>query len=247
MISRLTNQDFQEMYWISALLFSILSVGNILLVYLITLKAGGERGEGLIAGVCMALSNSMFYYTRHLLPYDSSMFFALMALWIGLNEHRFRAYAISGIMIGLSIWVYTGYWILCLVVVGILALFQARSFKESLLRGVIMGFGSFLPIYVIMVFGFANRSFNALLNLIRFLNSATQGSFREGLTLPLEYLWFSEHGVLLIWRLRLVVAQVILIKNTTVRQKYVIYWITSVMVIYAIFFIGSVVLEKFVI
>jgi len=246
-ISRITNHDFQQMYWVSALLFSIFSAGNILLVYLIALKAGAERGEALIAGVCMALSNSMFYYTRHLLPYDSSMFFALVALWIGLNEQRYRVYGISGFMIGLSIWVYSGYWIFCVAVVGVLALYKVRSLRECFLRGATMGIGSLLPVYVLLVFGLANGSDTAVSNFVRFLNTAKQGSFREGWTLPWEYFWHSEHGVLLIWLIGLVSALVILVRNPAARQTYFVYWIGAILAIYTIFVFGSSVLEKFVI
>jgi hypothetical protein len=246
-ISILTHMNFLEMNWISTLLLSMFSVGNILLIYLISLKAGAAPGEAFIAGGCMAISNSMFYYSRHLLPYDSSMFFALLALLIGLGEYRYRKYIVSGLLIGVSIWIYNGYWVLCLAVVGILTIYSVRNFRDWFLRGLIIGLGSLLPIYELGVFSFLNGSLSSISNLFSFLKTATQGSFTEGWRLPWEYLWYSEHLLLILWLAGFFSAVIIVSKTFSKVSKYIIYWISAVFAIYTIFVLGSTLLGKFVI
>src|SRR5437868_6753133 len=57
------------------------SVVSIALVYAIARRAGRDTREALIAATLMASSTTMFYYARHLLPYDSALALGLLALW----------------------------------------------------------------------------------------------------------------------------------------------------------------------
>ena len=67
------------------ILLSQISVISIALVYAIARRAGRDRVEALIAAALMASAATMFYYARHLLPYDSSLALGLLALWCGLG------------------------------------------------------------------------------------------------------------------------------------------------------------------
>ena len=58
------------------------SVLSIALVYAIARRAGRDRVEALIAAALMASAATMFYYSRHLLPYDSSLLLALVAAFV---------------------------------------------------------------------------------------------------------------------------------------------------------------------
>src|SRR6185295_5190234 len=55
------------------------SVASIALVYGVARRAGRDRSEGLIAAALMASATTMFYYARHLLPYDVALALGLAA------------------------------------------------------------------------------------------------------------------------------------------------------------------------
>jgi hypothetical protein len=128
-----------------------------------------------------------------------------------------------------------------------LVFYQTRNSKECVFRGAMIGVGSLLPIYMLLVIGLVSGSSRVISNFVHFLDTAKQGGFREGWSLPWEYLWHSEHTLLLIWLICLVIALVLLLKKKLSGQKYVIYWIAASLVIYSIFIFGSTVFEKFVI
>ena len=57
---------------IPALSFSVFSVLNLLLIWKIIAALGGKEREALFATLLLSLSSTFFYYSRHLLPYDTA-------------------------------------------------------------------------------------------------------------------------------------------------------------------------------
>src|SRR5262249_31762534 len=68
---------------VAAAALSITSVTSIGIVFLLARKRGADQTEALLAAALMACSTSMFYYSRHLFPYDSAMALALFACLVG--------------------------------------------------------------------------------------------------------------------------------------------------------------------
>ena len=74
-----------------------------------------DRVEALIAAALMASAATMFYYARHLLPYDSSLALALLALWCGVGT-RVVIRLPAAPSASAAFITYNGYWLLAAVV-----------------------------------------------------------------------------------------------------------------------------------
>ncbi|MFO1520718.1 MAG: hypothetical protein U1G05_01495 [Kiritimatiellia bacterium] len=61
------------------------------LVYALMLRSGGDRREAALAMLFAASSTALLHYSRHLFPYDLSMFLWLLALWLGSGARPPRA------------------------------------------------------------------------------------------------------------------------------------------------------------
>lgn len=95
--------SFAKTLYLPALFFSWASVGSILLVYLIALRAGATRGEARLAAFLLSISVSWAIWARHLLPYDLSLFLLLAALWMGLKPTASEGRSfVVGLLLGLG-------------------------------------------------------------------------------------------------------------------------------------------------
>src|SRR5262245_8121989 len=81
-----TRPSIDATAWLPALLLGLSSVACVGLVSAIARRAGAREPEALLAAGLMLCSTSMLAYSRHLLPYDSALALALVALWLGLAE-----------------------------------------------------------------------------------------------------------------------------------------------------------------
>src|SRR5437868_985146 len=109
------------------IVLSLASVASIALVYAIALRAGRDRREALLAAALMACTASMFYYARHLLPYDSAMMLALAALWYGVGASP-RDSLLCGVFASAAFITYNGYW---LIVGTVLLLHMAQEGRTT--------------------------------------------------------------------------------------------------------------------
>jgi hypothetical protein len=148
------------------------------------------------------LSATFFYYSRHLLPYDSAMFFALLSILIGLRTNSKVGYSIlSGFFALLSFFTYSGYW-----TVGVFAFIcsfffsQADSLNGKIIRALFFGIGFAVPLGLLLAASVLFVESTPLHEqFLSFSGTINQGLFSEGWSLPFEYLWHAEHGLLLFW------------------------------------------------
>lgn len=84
-----------------ALFFSVFSVLNLLLIGLCARRLGASPMAQLWALFLGACSNSLFYYTRHLFPYDASLCLGLLAFYIGSRDGGWRRSVAVGLLAGL--------------------------------------------------------------------------------------------------------------------------------------------------
>jgi hypothetical protein len=82
----LVEQFTRESLVIPALFFSLFSTLNLLALYKISQRLGASKTESLYVLILAALSMSLLYYSRHLMPYDSAMTFGLFAVYAALTE-----------------------------------------------------------------------------------------------------------------------------------------------------------------
>ncbi len=179
--------------------FAIFSVLNIWLVVLIARRRGASVTTSLVAGALVALSSSMFYFSRHLLPYDVAMTFGLMAVFAGsAPQSAWRDSMACGVWAACAFLAYAGYWTMgaaaCLIHVC-----DASGWKDAVRRSLTAGAGLALALVIAIVLFVAVKSGNPFEQLTAFAGQVTQGRFEEGWRLPVEYLWHAEHLVLVLW------------------------------------------------
>ena len=180
-------------------LLSQISVLSIALVYAIARRAGRDRVEALIAAALMASATTMFYYARHLLPYDSSMALALLALWCGLGVSR-RDSLLCGAAASAALITYNGYWLLVGVVLLAHILQEGRtSMKSACTRAVFAGTGFLLVPLAIMAVELATGAPLLVSGMRRLAGTVTDGYAPEGFSVTWAYLWHAEHALLLMW------------------------------------------------
>jgi hypothetical protein len=192
-VERITREDPR----IPGLFFAAFSVINIGLIAAIAKRSGATEGESVLAAALLALSASMLYYARHLLPYDVAMTLGLAALYIGLGRGGRVRSLICGAAAACAFLMYTGYWTLGggAMVVHVL---DTDNAKAALRRTVFSGLGLLVAIGI-AVLGSLAVGENLIRALAEFSGQVDQGDFREGWRLPWEYLWHAEHVIVLAW------------------------------------------------
>ena len=182
-----------------AFILSQASVVSIALVYAIALRAGRDRLEALLAAVLMACTATLFYYARHLLPYDSAMMLALVALWYGIGASP-RDSLLCGVFAGAAFITYNGYWLLAGTV---LLLHMAREGRTTAAaafrRGVYAAIGFVTIPLVVMLVELMTGAPLLLGGMRRLAGTVTDGYAPEGFSVPWAYFWHAEHGLLLVW------------------------------------------------
>ncbi|HUK35497.1 MAG TPA: hypothetical protein VLV86_16385 [Vicinamibacterales bacterium] len=87
----------------------------------------GSAGAALAGAFVYALLANSNIYVRHLLPYDWALCVGLLALWLAITRQNSRGLAVwTGLLTGVLLTVYTGYYSLC-AVIGLAVLWQAWS------------------------------------------------------------------------------------------------------------------------
>lgn len=227
---------------IPALFFALFSVVNIWLVVAIARRLDAGTKASLVAGLLFAVSASFFYYSRHLLPYDLAATFALLSIFVGTAPNAgWRQSVWCGVWAGVAFLVYAGYWTFggaaCVIHVC-----DARNIRDARRRavlaaaGLVSALGAALAIYFV-------AGANPIAKLVTFAGEADQGTMAEGWSLPWEYLWHAEHGLLVLW-VMCVLASAIAWRES-LRLRVVRAGVVGIVFIYALLVTCSVVLNAF--
>jgi hypothetical protein len=245
--SRLSGKSLNDMLWVPALVLSCASVVAIALTYGISLRAGSGKTEAMLAAGLFACAHTMFYYSRHLFPYDSSIALALGGLWIALGPSKpgLRSF-LAGVFCGGAFVVYNGYWHLVLVVLILQAVQGATTRNESY-RRLCFGVagGAVFPVILLLLATWRRIPF--LTNWIAFSETVTLGDFAEGWRLPWQYLWHTEHGllILLMTGTALAVRKAIRLEGPNRRRGA--WWVFAAMLVYGLLVLSSSVIHLFVV
>jgi hypothetical protein len=97
---------------LGAMLLGLFSTLNLWLIYRLAIATGAPPREALWATLFAAAANSLFYYSRHLLPYDCALSAALAGLLFTITARNWRYAFLGGAGAGLSFQIYNGYWFL---------------------------------------------------------------------------------------------------------------------------------------
>ena len=237
-----TGQSLDNLLAIPALILSLSSLGCIWLIYGIARRVGASEREALIAALLAALTNCLYYWSPYVLPYDASMFVALLALYVGLRGDHVRRRAFYVGLLGFSAFlIYNAHWILGGAVLLLPLLLRPRRVVERVIYTAI-GF-LVLPAILLLLTGGGYFS-----GLMQFGDTVVQGAFSEGWSLPFEYFWSSEGLLAVVWLIGLLAALIAWVRSPArFAERRAAYWLLSAVGIYALLVIGSVVLQKFVV
>jgi hypothetical protein len=177
--------------WLGACLLAQFSTLNIYLVYHIARTAGATAAESIGSALLMAVSNTNFYYARHLLPYDAALSAALGAMACGFSRRTSRSAFVSGVLTGIAYGLYNGYWFFVPSLWVIYLTIQWRWPERWRLVGWwTTGLGGALAAPAFM--GTMAGGTKYWITMVAFSRTVTQGLFSEGWSLPWEFLWHSE-------------------------------------------------------
>jgi len=198
-IPALLQLRFGGGYQIATFFLSLLATSCIGWMWLIARRAGADHNEALGVALVFACSNTLFYWSRHLVPYDAALFWGLACLFVALKPApRVRDSVFAGVLGLLAFVTYTGYWTWVALVLGghvLLALPNRRmavSRAAAGLLGLVGGFGVLLAIASFL-------GANLWQSFTQFAGTITQGDYREGHLVIGQYLWSAESAGLVVW------------------------------------------------
>jgi Dolichyl-phosphate-mannose-protein mannosyltransferase len=175
------------------------SVISIALVYAIARRAGRDRVEALIAAALMASATTMFYYARHLLPYDVALTLGLLALWCAIGTSR-RDSLMCGAAASAAFITYNGYWLLVAAVLLLHMLHEGRTtIRSAAMRGIYAVVGFLAVPAAIVLIELLTGAPLMFSGMRRLAGTVSDGYAPEGFSLPWAYLWHAEHALLLAW------------------------------------------------
>ncbi len=227
-----------------AMFFSLFSVLNLYLIFLLSQRTSASSNEPLFALVLAASCLSLLYYSRHLFPYDMAMSFGLLALYVGLAKNQtIKTSLACGGLSFLCFITYNGYW--SLASFALLApVLMNREVKTRILQKAILVAVGFITPLALLVIATLWSGTNMISAYRLFATSITQGSFEEGWSLPFAYFWHTEHTVILILGALSFFAVINAFKGL---RNYTGLWSGGVLFIYLCLLIPSVFLHYFVV
>ena len=243
---RLHRENVVFTTWLGASFLSLFSALNVLLVYGLARVLGVDREEALWATLLMSVSNTAFYFARHLLSFDCALAAALGALLAGLGAPSAGRAALCGFLAGCAYHLYNGYWYLPPVVgfvfIGVWWTNPRRS-RLALAWGGGLAIGIGAPLLAgTMAGGFAYWR-----TMMAFSKTVTQGLFAEGWSLPWAYLWYSEEWLGVGVVACIVSALILAWRRKRPLEPRIRAWLAALGAAYGLMVLFSVFLEKFVV
>ena len=227
-----------------AMFFSLFSILNLYLIYLLSQRGQVSINEPLYALFFASSSLSLLYYSRHLFPYDLAMSFGLFALYLATTQPQTTKTSLAcGGLSFLCFIAYNGYWALAGFAMLVNVLLEERAVARILKRAIWTAAGFVAP-FVLLIIVLLATGTNMISALRLFATSITQGTFEEGWRLPFEYFWHTEHLTILVIGLLSVVSAIHFFRT---KHRYAGVWISGIVFIYLCLFIPSVLLHSFVV
>ncbi len=234
----------------SSLFFILPSVLSIAVIFVLSRQAGADEIEALLAAFLLAASNTFFMYSQHFLPYDSSLFVGLVALWLAL---RLQATNVKntmavGILAFLTIWIYNGHVTFYIMLTLIYCFYLAPTARSAILRAGGFMVGAFATFVTIYVYNLIVLETNVIAQVTGFASTITHGEFSEGTVLPFLYFANAETGIAAVWVLGLATVAWNLKRNlSSAHRQRVFLWSACLLILYLLMALFSNGLQMFVV
>ena len=183
---------------VAAFLLSFASAINIILLYFVVKNSGGTNLQGVIASLMLALSTTNLYFSRHLLPYDVSISFSLIALIFALkNRNSYINNILCGLFCGFTTLTYNGYWTLSALVWIILVYKSSNCLTERIKSGLISLSAGVLPLIILHFISiqYEGNFINGIQEWLIATKENQYGDIGIGWKVLISYLWESEGTV----------------------------------------------------
>ncbi|HJX53322.1 MAG TPA: hypothetical protein VJ801_11195 [Polyangia bacterium] len=233
--------------WFPSAIISLFSVANIFWIWRIARGMGGDEREAFWAAAAMACSNTMFYWARHLMPYDVSLFWVLACASVALRRApRARESLLAGCLGFLAFVTYNGYWasVACVLTAHVLLAWpDVRAAAKRAGLGLVALSGSFLLLLLLARY----LGFSLLHSYRIFAATIDQGDFKDGYLVLFDYIWSAERLTALIWLGSLLTFCWLVRSCPTDGRRRGLTWAVIVVGLVAILIVGSNLLGKFVV
>lgn len=189
--------SLHQTLFLGGIVLAMAPVLSVWALYRLARRLGADEREAFCGALFLSLSNTSFYFSRHLFPYDTSIALVLISLWIAAGPTGVSRSLFAGMLAGAAFHIYNAYWYLLPLVAA------ARWIDAGQVRRKVADFGltlvgELLAIAVPYGWGWWTYGDSFLKSTVLYGRSVVQGLYREGWSLPWEYLWNSEglYGVL---------------------------------------------------
>lgn len=237
------HDDFR----IPGVTLSLFSTANIHWVWRIARRAGAGEREAFWGALTMAGANSMFYWSRHAVPYDLSLFWALACLYVTLNPAgRILDSLLAGFLGFMAFVTYNGYWAIIACVLTGHVLLAVGAWRRFFLRTFFGLLGLVTP-YVLLILGAGALQIDLLDSYVNFAGTISQGDFNEGYVVFFDYLWRAEGFTVVIWALALALTPWYVRRTEGEARRRGLLWAGTIVALAAILIMGSNVFGIFVV
>ena len=198
------HSDFR----LSAMFFIVPSVLAIGMIFVISRETGAGEIESLLGAFFLAISNTIFMYSQHFLPYDFSLLIGLFAIWLIVNRGRrdFRPAVLVGALTFFMFWTYHGHVTLAITIALVYCVFLAPDIRTFFVRAFGMVTGSLLLLAPLFLYNLLVFDSNIISTLLWFSTSVKQGDFEQGIILPILYFADADSGIGVVWALGIMTA-----------------------------------------
>ncbi len=200
----LTSYNSASSAWFIYIYNFLIFIGIIYYLYRITVLLCFPKEYSLFSIILYASTLNSYIYLRHVLPYDTSLLFGLMAFYLLLFYRENNKKTIlfkASLALSFSFLIYPGYFPLVFVffICWLLIIFKMKaSFFGLLKNGISVLFVFFIPLGLIELLSLIQNT-SYFTDAGALSKTITQGSFEEGFTFLFKYLWQVESGIGLIY------------------------------------------------
>jgi hypothetical protein len=236
--------SLQATLFLGAIVLSLIPVATVWLVYRLALRLGADEREAFCGALILSFSNTAFYFSRHLFPYDASIAVAIGALLVAAGPAGTRRSLLAGALGGAAFHIYNAYWYL-LPLIPLTRLLGVGGTRRGFVDSSLTVVGETLAVALPYAWGWWAYGSGFVASTLVYGRSVVQGLYREGWSFPAEYLWHSE-GLFGILALALPIGIWLKVRSNETIPARVRYVFGSVVGIYVVWTIVSSVAHLFV-